>query len=168
VSHSQLLPEAYHDPSPERPLAPLTDDERDVLHQISRARSEPASHVVRTNLLLAVAAGQSYTAAAQSVGRRFDDAVAELVARFNRQGLAVLTPRHASGAPRRDGTADVARIRAEVNARPIASAMAPRPGRSRPCNRPCARQTGLTTRLALPDDVLLLSICKMSDADQVE
>ena len=100
------------------PLRPLTDDEQDVLRQISRARSEPASHVARAQILLAVAAGHSYTAAAQTAGRRSDDAVAELVARFNREGLAALEPRHAGGARRRYGTDEVARILAEVDRTP--------------------------------------------------
>ncbi|HEX9370958.1 MAG TPA: hypothetical protein VF897_08125 [Roseiflexaceae bacterium] len=41
------------------PLRPLTTEERDTLEQISRARSEPASHVQRATLLRAVAAGAS-------------------------------------------------------------------------------------------------------------
>lgn len=100
------------------PLRPLTDDEQDVLRQISRARSEPASHVARAQILLAVAAGHSYTAAAQTAGRRSDDAVAELVARFNREGLAALEPRHAGGARRRYGADEAARILAEVDRTP--------------------------------------------------
>jgi len=35
------------------PLRPLTDEEREVLEQISRAQSEPASHVARAKALLA-------------------------------------------------------------------------------------------------------------------
>ncbi len=49
------------------PLRPLTEEERAALEQLSRASSEPASHVARAKLVLAVAAGQSYTAAAGSV-----------------------------------------------------------------------------------------------------
>lgn len=81
------------------PLRPLTDDERHVLDQISRARSEPTSHVERAKLVLAVADGASYTAAARSVGRRSNDAVAELVARFNCEGLLAIAPRHGGGRP---------------------------------------------------------------------
>ncbi len=100
------------------PLRPLTDDERHLLEQISRARSEPASHVERAKLLLAVAAGQSYTAAAQAVGRRSNDAVANLVGRFNREGLAALAPRHGGGAVRQYGTAERERILAEFHRAP--------------------------------------------------
>ncbi len=95
------------------PLRPLTEDERHLLEQIRRARSEPASHVERAKLLLAVTAGQSYTAAAQAVGRRSNDAVANLVARFNREGLAALAPRHGGGAPKQYGAVERDRILAE-------------------------------------------------------
>ncbi len=46
------------------PLRPLTEEELTVLTKISRAQSEPASHVARAKALLAVASGQSYIAAA--------------------------------------------------------------------------------------------------------
>ncbi len=96
------------------PLRPLAADERALLEQISRARSEPVSHVERAKLLLAVADGQSYTAAAGSSGRRSNDAVASLVARFNQEGLAALAPRHGGGAARQYGAAERDRILAEV------------------------------------------------------
>jgi transposase len=81
------------------PLRPLTEDERAWLERISRATTEPASHVARAKALLAVAAGQSYIAAALAAGRRCGDAVAHLVARFNREGINALVPGHAGGQP---------------------------------------------------------------------
>ena len=57
------------------PLRPLSEEERSALERLSRAQSEPSSHVARARLVLAVAAGQSYTAAARGVGRRSGDAV---------------------------------------------------------------------------------------------
>ena len=96
------------------PLRPLTDDERTILTQISRARSEPASHVARATILLAVASGQSYQTAALSAGRRSGEAVAHLVARFNRDGLAAVEPRHAGGRTLSYGLAERTRILAEV------------------------------------------------------
>ena len=96
------------------PLRVLTEEERRALEQLSRAQSEPASHVIRAQLLLGVAAGQSYTAAARGVGRRSGDAVARLVARFNREGLAAIVPGHGGGATVVYGEAERARILAEV------------------------------------------------------
>ena len=46
--------------------------------------------LARATELLAVAAGASYQAAARTAGRRSGDAVAQLVARFNRGGLAAI------------------------------------------------------------------------------
>ena len=100
------------------PLRPLTPDERAALEELSRARSEPASHVARARLVLAVAAGQSYSAAARGVGRRSGDAVARLVARFNTEGLAAIAPRHGGGATVTYGEAERARILAEVRRAP--------------------------------------------------
>ena len=80
------------------PLRSLSDEERNLLEHLSRASREPAVHVVRAQLLLAVADGKSYTAAAQSVGRRSGDAVSHLVSRFNEVGLSALEPLHGGGA----------------------------------------------------------------------
>jgi transposase len=79
------------------PLRPLTPDEQHWLDRISRSQSDPASHVARAKMLLAVAAGATYTAAARAAGRRSNDAVAALVARFNREGLQAVVPRHGGG-----------------------------------------------------------------------
>jgi transposase len=100
------------------PLRPLTAEERAALEQLSRATSEPASHVARARLVLAVAGGQSYTAAARGVGRRSGDAVAQLVARFNREGLAAIAPRHGGGAVVQYGDEARARILAEARRAP--------------------------------------------------
>jgi hypothetical protein len=48
------------------PLRPLTAEERGWLARISLSHSEPAAHVARATMLLAVAAGQSYTGAAHA------------------------------------------------------------------------------------------------------
>ena len=79
------------------PLRPLTDDERRELTRLSRGRAEPAARVARAVILLAVADGSDYQQAAQAAGRRSGDAVSHLVARFNREGLAALDPRHGGG-----------------------------------------------------------------------
>ena len=61
-----------------------------------------------------MAEGQSYTTAAQRVGRRTGDTVARWVAGFNRDGLAAGVPRHGGGHPLRYGGAEQRRILAEV------------------------------------------------------
>ena len=81
------------------PMRPPTEEELVVLTQISRAQSEPASHVARAKALLAVASGKSYTEAARAAGRKSNDAVSDLVSRFNREGLAAIEPRHGGGPP---------------------------------------------------------------------
>lgn len=81
------------------PLRPVTAAEREALEQIARAGSERADRVARAKALLAVADGRCFTAAARAAGRRSGDAVAQLVRRFNMDGLAALDPRHAGGPP---------------------------------------------------------------------
>lgn len=100
------------------PLRPLTQEEREILEQIARAGSEPANHVAGAKALLAVAAGKSYGAAAQAAGRRSNDAVAQLVARFNQEGLAALEARHAGGPAIKYGAVEQTRILAEVRRKP--------------------------------------------------
>ncbi len=99
------------------PLRPLTAAEYRHLARLSRATSAAVASVVRAQALLAVAAGQSFTAAAASVDRRSGDAVAHLVGRFNREGLAALEPRHGGGPHRVYDPAAQARILTEA-ARP--------------------------------------------------
>ena len=68
------------------PLRLLGDAERLSLSRLSRSQSAPAAQVARARALLAVADGQSYTMAADLVGRATGDAVARWVAAFNRDG----------------------------------------------------------------------------------
>lgn len=100
------------------PLRSLTEEEQKVLVQISRAQSEPASHVARAKAILAVADGKSYTAAAQAAGRRSNDAVSQLVSRFNQEGLAAIEPRHGGGPAIQYGLEERKRIIAEFERQP--------------------------------------------------
>jgi transposase len=103
---------------PKDPLRPLTDAEREVLSKLSRSPAAPAVHVARARLLLLVAGGSGYQAAAQAVGRRSGDAVSGLVTRFNREGLAALQPRHGGGRQRAYGEQAQARILQEAKRPP--------------------------------------------------
>jgi transposase len=96
------------------PLRELTGPERRELSRISRSQAAPAVEVVRAKLLLAVASGDDYQDAARSVGRRSGDAVSHLVARFNAEGLAALTPRHGGGRRPTYGPQARGRIAAEA------------------------------------------------------
>ncbi len=92
------------------PLRPLTAEERTALERVGRAGSERADRVARAAALLAVADGASYTAAAAAAGRRSGDGVAQLVARFNRLGLAALNGQHGGGPAVQYGAVERARI----------------------------------------------------------
>jgi transposase len=81
------------------PLRPLTREEQEALGQIARMRRQRADIVDRAKVLLAVAQGAGFTAAAHGVGRKSGRAVAHLVARFNQEGLAAVEPRHGGGPP---------------------------------------------------------------------
>jgi transposase len=100
------------------PMRPPTEEELVVLTQISRAQSEPASHVARAKALLAVASGKSYTEAARAAGRKSNDAVSDLVSRFNREGLAAIEPQHGGGPPVIYGMEQRQRILAEFERTP--------------------------------------------------
>jgi transposase len=100
------------------PLRALTEEERTGLERLSRSAGAPAAHVARARLLLAVAAGCTYTEAARQVGRRSGDAVGRLVSRFNRDGLAAVEPRHGGGAHVTYGPAEQERILAEFHRAP--------------------------------------------------
>jgi transposase len=82
------------------PLRPLNDAERQALTELCRSRAAPAVQVARATMLLAVARGDDYHQAALVSGRRSGDAVSHLVARFNVEGLAALSPRQGGGQPR--------------------------------------------------------------------
>ena len=103
---------------PNEPLRPLTVAERASLERLSRASAEPAARVARAKALLAVANGRSFTTAAREAGRRSGDAVAHLVARFNRVGLAALAGRHGGGQPKRYTAERQERILREVRRTP--------------------------------------------------
>jgi transposase len=104
------------------PLRPLTNEERQELMHLSRSVAAPAVRVARAVILLAVADGSDYQDAARAARRKSGDAVSRLVARFNREGLAALDPRHGGGhRPTYDATAQ-ARILREAARTPTPEA----------------------------------------------
>ena len=101
------------------PLRVLTEDERSWLRKIARSKREPASHVARATQVLAVADGHSYTAAAKASGRKSGDAVAQLVERFNREGLQAIEPQRGGGPKPKYGLRERERILSEVRRTPL-------------------------------------------------
>ena len=71
-------------------LRPLTIAEQGELRAIVKASSERVDRVKRATAVLAVAGGQSFSAATRAAGSRSPQAVTYLVRRFNRVGLGAL------------------------------------------------------------------------------
>jgi transposase len=72
------------------PLRPLSDAERRMFDEVVKASSERVDRVRRARALLSVADTGSFATAAHQVGFRSMTAVAGVVSRFNRQGVAAL------------------------------------------------------------------------------
>lgn len=104
------------------PLRPLSEPERLELTRISRSQATSAVQVARATILLAVSRGNDSQQAATAAGRRSGDAVSHLVARFNLEGLAALSPRHGGGQPRTYDHASRERILREVRREPTPEA----------------------------------------------
>ena len=104
------------------PLRPLTEPEHQELTRIRRSQAALAVQVTRATMILAVASGSDYQEAATAAGRRSGDAVSHLVARFNAEGLAALSPRHGGGQPRTYDNASCQRILQEVGREPTPEA----------------------------------------------
>jgi transposase len=87
-------------------LRDLAETERAALRRIVQASSERVDRVRRARALLTVAAGASFAAAAREAGLRSGTTVANLVARFNREGLVALSIASGRGrTPTYDGSA---------------------------------------------------------------
>ena len=95
-------------------LRPMTEEERAALEHAVRASSERVDRVRRAQALLAVEQGLPFAQAARQAGFRSGTAVAKLVGRFNRQGLAALAI--AAGRGRRPTYDLTARARIVVTA----------------------------------------------------
>jgi transposase len=100
------------------PLRALSEDERSLLHHLSRSSREPAAVVARAKAVVAVAEGASSTEAARAAGRRSGDGVGRVVARCKREGLEAVVPRHGGGQPARSTRAERERILSEARREP--------------------------------------------------
>lgn len=100
------------------PLRPLTAEERLVLEQTVRSHAERAERVARARALLAIAEGAPFTAAGRQAGFRSPYGVAQLVRRFNRDGLRAVAGRHGGGPKEQYGPAEAERILAEFRRSP--------------------------------------------------
>jgi transposase len=100
------------------PLRAVTAAERAELERVARMGSDRADRVARARALLAAADGSRFTEAARAAGRRSGDAVGRLVARFNREGLAAVDPRHGGGPRPRYGAVERERILREFRRAP--------------------------------------------------
>jgi transposase len=98
-------------PTPQsEPLRRLSRTERTALQRIAKSTSQRVDQVRRATALLAVARTGVFIHAAGEAGLRSGTTVADLVARFNRHGLAAV--RIASGRGRR--STYTARARAQI------------------------------------------------------
>ena len=85
-------------PTPQRePLRRLSRTERAALQRIVNSTSERIDHVRRAAALLAVARTGVFIQAAREAGLQSGTTVADLVARFNRHGLAAVHIAHGRG-----------------------------------------------------------------------
>lgn len=73
------------------PLRGLSEPEEQELQRLVKATSERLDVVRRAKVLLAVAAGQSWTLAAHEAGLKSGDGVGKLMKRFNEHGLGALS-----------------------------------------------------------------------------
>jgi hypothetical protein len=94
----------------QHPLRALTLPERTELEALARSHSAPADRIVRAREILAVADGATFVEAAQRVGRRSNDCVSALVARFNIEGMPAVWGHHGGGPSKQYGPEEQARI----------------------------------------------------------
>jgi transposase len=104
---------------PKEPLRALTPAEQATLEQLAKRTSERVDRVRRASALLAVGRGVSFAAAARAAGLRSATAVANLVSRFNRHGLAALGIRAGRGRKPTYDAAARARIVAMAQRPPV-------------------------------------------------
>src|SRR5262245_39357628 len=82
------------------PLRPLTPAEQSGLERLAQASSARVDQARRARALLAVAGGHPFAQAARQAGFRSATTVANLIARFNRRGVAAVIIAPGRGRPR--------------------------------------------------------------------
>jgi len=106
-------------PTPQRePLRRLSRAERAALQRIARSSGERVDQVRRASALLAVARTGVFIHAAHEAGLRSGTTVADLVARFNRHGLAALRIARGRGRPPAYSAGERAQIVATAQRQP--------------------------------------------------
>lgn len=96
------------------PLRAVTTEERAAVERLARAGRARVDWVRRATARLAVAGGASFARAARQAGFKSGTAVADLVGRFNRGGLAALSS--AAGRGRKPAYDTAARARVVATA----------------------------------------------------
>lgn len=92
------------------PLRLLTQEERQELHRVKQATSEPLRCHQQAVTLLAVAEGQSRTEVARRAGWRSYETVSKRIQRFHTQGLRDLDDQPRFGRPAIYGAGEKARM----------------------------------------------------------
>ena len=106
-------------PTPQRePLRRLSGSERAALESIAKSRSERIDQVRRATALLSVARTGVFIHAAREAGLHSGTTVADLVARFNRRGLAAVRIANGRGRQPTYSASERARIVATAQREP--------------------------------------------------
>jgi transposase len=92
------------------PLRSLTEAESNQIEALAHSRGAPGDRITRAKQILAVAGGATFGEAALLSGRRHYQAVAELVVRFNREGIPAIDGHHGGGPAIQYGPKEQARI----------------------------------------------------------
>lgn len=100
------------------PLRTLTASEHEELAAFARSRSAPVDRIARARAVLAVNDGATFGQSAQEAGWRRHQSVADLVTRFNQDGMFAIYGRHGGGPAIQYGFAEQERILKEFQRPP--------------------------------------------------
>lgn len=100
------------------PLRVLSEAERTELTALARSRSAPADRIARAQQILAVADGANLQQAARQANRHSRQALAQLIRRFNHEGMGAVEGHHGGGPAIQYGLPEQARILKEFKRPP--------------------------------------------------